>query len=62
MTDATRSPELFFLKPTECASLLRISVRTLQRLHDRGTAPPHSRKAGRLRYERDAVLAWMRQR
>lgn len=53
-------PEDELLTEREAAALLRLSQRTLQRLHAEGGAPPKVRLTmRRIAYRRSDLLAWI---
>lgn len=59
---ATAKRDAAFLTEKEAAILLSISFRTLQAWRHRKIGPPYVRVGRAIRYEEDALVAWMRAR
>lgn len=52
----------YTLSASEAAAILRINVRTLQKLRDRKNGPPYVRIVGRVKYSRKSLEAWLKSR
>ena len=53
-------PVLKYMLVDETAELLRHSKGTLDNWRHRGEGPPYARLGGRILYDRDAVIEWVR--
>jgi hypothetical protein len=56
------SNEDIFVGEREAATLLRLSPGTLANWRWRGQGPPFAKIGGRVLYEREALIAWVRDR
>lgn len=52
--------ERVFLTETEAAELVRLAVGTLQNKRVAGTGPPYCKAGGRVLYDREDLLLWVR--
>ncbi|MGH7539981.1 MAG: helix-turn-helix transcriptional regulator [Gemmatimonadota bacterium] len=57
----TATPPVFLVE-REAADLIRMKVSTLQNWRTLGSGPPFSKVGARVLYEREALLAWVRDR
>ena len=52
------SPVSPFLKLNEAAAFLRLKMRTLDNMRQRGTGPVFTKHGARIVYHRDDLIAW----
>jgi excisionase family DNA binding protein len=62
MSGTSPTPTTTLWTQREAADFLRCSPRTLERLRVEGEGPPYARVGRLVRYDPDAVRAWLKER
>lgn len=62
MSTAQAPPPEVLMSTADVAELCQVPERTVMHWRETRTGPPFIRLGGRVRYRRDAVLSWIKQR